>query len=276
MSLLEISNWYSQNLEQISISVEEGETLILLGSPAKKDIILGILGYMSGKQGTIQYNMDEFSKNPPWAVFSEDFLPSGISPAQWAVVFGENDGDSCENFCDLYLKPLNITEKVPLTKEYHRYQCALALGLWKKTGLLLMEVPDLEENEENKQWNQCLRDSYRLIQGEKCGKILSLPSFSALEPWMWEIGKIGIFSGKRLLVSGKISEMKLEKISCTIAQYKSISPVDYIWKNLEGERICLIGENLSKKLKIIGEFQQEPCELAEFMELIQKEELDSE
>lgn len=270
MTVLEISNWYSQNLEQISISISSEETWIFVGSDGKNELLSGILGYLSPKQGEISYYFGKKAEKEPWAVFGDGFLRENISPQQWGRIFAVDKADKWDKSYDFYLDRLNLPANLPLFSCYDRYKCALALILARQAPLFLLEIPELEENEEIYQWKQCLRECFRLIRREKSAKIIFAKSLSLLPTWMMEEGKIGIFSGKKLVLQGAIASLALEKNTCSIAQWKAMPPQDYLWKKYQGDEILLIQEKSPEICGNSQEIHREPCSLQEFMELLEE------
>lgn len=268
MTVLEMTNYYSQNLEQISISLEEGETMILLGASAKKDVFLGILSLQKSKMGEISLFKGKKRKNKPSVVFAEDFFPRNISPEKWERVYGAFYHNFSPKTYDSYLERLNLSKKVEIKEEWDAYKLALALALTQKPSLFLLELPDLEEKEEKMPWKQTLRDCKRVIQEETMAKIISAPSLSALENWKLDGCPISIFARKKLLCSLPYEDLELVKISCSFDHCKTIPPTDYLWKEAERDSVTLVGLKSENKLQDSEEFKINPSSLSEFMEII--------
>lgn len=274
MNVLEITNYYSHNLEQISISLDEGETMILLGSPGKKDIILGILSLQKGKMGEIILESGNKIAKSPAVVFGDDFFPGHISPEKWERLYSSFHADFCKKTYHSYLERLNVSKNVPVKEEWNAYKMALALALAQNPRILLIELPDIEKKEEKIAWNQVLRDCRRVIQEEAMAKIISAPSLSVLENWKLEGCQISIFAEKKLLCTMPYEDMELEKISCSFDHVKTIAPSDYLWKKPERDGVTVVRQKSEEKWGNEDKFTVYPCSLSEFMEILQEEKND--
>lgn len=273
MKLVEFDNWSCQELEFISFSLEEGETLLLLGSQSKKSIFSSILGLNRGKQGQIiWYPENSLVSQDCAVVFGDMFYPLNLKPVEIAGIFSGLQENFSENQYKIYLERLNLSLNVPLTGKENAYKCALVMALCGKPKLLLLEIPDFSEEEPL--WKKVFSEVSRILQREECGKIILAPCYEGFE--LWKIDYFGYIQGKNLLFleNHQICEKNLGKISCSLEESYEIAAFDYILKKRENDGFFLLLRDIDSFSVKYNTFTPSPCGIGEFFHILLEHDYD--
>lgn len=278
MEFLQMKQWSSPRLQQVSLQLEEGETMILLGDQCCGEVFQGIIGRIHGKQGEITWNQG--IKRPKTAipvVYGDCFLPLGVKPLELYRIFASFMEKQVQSSYQDYLSALNVSMTLPLQNLQQSYKTAVALSLCEDFPIFLLETPNLVEKEDVSLWKTTLTDCFRVIQREKRSKILHFYDYDQYETWGVSADSITIFHKGIGILSGKIPELEenIGKINCNLEESLQIPSGQVIWKKVRGNTLELLLKSGEEFRENHQEMKVEQMDIRAICQFIQVNEDDS-